>query len=267
MNMISSRSTLIFLSLPLILITAHTIGIFRPMERGINKLALRGEGVFFRAGMEVRSFFQDRSFKKNEKDELIKLREKVARLSFEAARGNELETEVRELRGLLNFQKRSGAVTIVANVVGSRIVGDARTILIDRGSSNGISKNFPVVNQDGILVGKIFEVKEKSSLVLIMLDRRSRVAATIQNKDGTIGIVEGGHGLASSMKFIPQTEKISIGNLVITSGLEETIPRGLLIGTIESVINDVRDPFQEATIKPLVDFEKLITVAVILPSI
>lgn len=263
----SSRSTLIFLSIPLILIIAHGTGVLRPLEHGISKFALPIEGVFFRSGINIRSFLQGRSLKKNEKNELIKLREEITRLSSEAARGNELEIEVRELRGLLNFQKRSGAVTIVANVVGSRDIGDARTILIDRGFSDGISKNFSVVNQDGILVGKIFDVKEKSSLVLIILDRRSRVAATIQNKDGTIGIVEGGYGLSSSMKFIPLSEKINVGNLVVTSGLEETVPRGLLIGTIESVINDVRDPFQEATIKPLVDFEKLITVAVILPSI
>lgn len=267
MNMTASRRPWIFICIPLILIVAHAIGILKPVERGINKIGLPITGAFFRVGIKTRSFFQNQIKKKSEKEELKKLREEVVRLSSEAARGHELETEVYELRGLLNFQKRSGAALVVANVIGSRSIGEAKTILIDRGSSDGISKNFSVVNQDGILVGKIFDVKEKNSLVLIVLDRRSRIAATIQSKEGTVGIVEGGHGLSISMKFIPQSEEINIGNLVITSGLEETVPRGLLLGTVESVIKDVRDPFQEATIKPLVDFEKLITVAVFLPSI
>lgn len=265
--MTTSRRPWVFILIPLILIVARSIGVLKPIERVISKTALPIEGAFFRTGIKIRSFFQSKAEKKSEKEELETLREEVARLLSEVARGNELDAEVRELRGLLNFQKRSGAKTVVANVAGSRTVGDAKTILIDRGSSDGILKDFPVVNQDGILVGKVFEVKENNSLVLILLDRRSRVAATIQNKAGTIGIVEGGHGLASSMKFIPQSEKIEIGNLVVTSGLEETVPRGLLIGTVESVIKKIRDPFQEATIKPLVDFEKLITVAVVIPSI
>lgn len=258
----SPKRSWLLIFLPILLIAAHSLGALSPVERAASRLLSPVQGAFFRFGLGLRLAFSGSSVSAGEAQFL---KEERARLYSEVAKLNELEAEVRELRGLLNFKKRTEVKTAVANVIGERTVTSARTLLIDRGSEDGVAKDYPVVNQDGIMVGKVFEVKEKSSLVLMLLDRRSRVAATIQNKDGTIGVVEGGYGLSSSMKFIPQNEVVEVGNIVITSGLEDTVPRGLLIGTVESIIKEVREPFQEATIKPLVEFEKLITVAVILP--
>lgn len=249
--------------LPVAAIIANSLGLFSPVFRAASGVLSPVQGALYRTGSGIRDIFQSEARRRESESEYEKLKEEQARLQKKLSEMSELEAEVRELRGLLYFQKRTGVKMTVANVIGERTVSSARTVLIDRGSDDGILKDLPVVNQDGILVGKIFEVKEKSSLILLLLDRRSRVAATIQNKDGTIGIVEGGHGISSSMKFIPQGENVEVGNLVITSGLEETVPRGLLIGTVEGVTKDVREPFQEATIKPLAEFSKLITVAVI----
>ncbi len=257
------RRPWLLIFLPILLIAAYRLGALAPLTRGMTKLLLPAQGIFFRIGSGFRGAI-GKIGSSDEKNEQA-LKEEVARLTLELAELNELQTEVQELRGLLNFKKRTELKTIVGNVVGERTVTSARTLLVDKGTDDGVVKNYPVVNQDGILVGKVFETKKSSSLVLMLLDRRSRVAATIQNKDGTIGIVEGGYGLSSSMKFIPQNEDVRVGNIIVTSGLEETVPRGLLIGTVESVAKEVREPFQEATIKPLVEFEKLITVAVILP--
>ena len=266
-SMEKTKRPWLLIFLPIIIIIGNSVGVFAPISRATLKVMLPVQGVLYRTGSDIKNIFQKEINRRETESEYEKLQGEVARLHKELAHLNELEVEARELGGLLNFQKRTGVKMVVANVVGERTISSARTLLIDRGSDDGILKNLPVVNQDGILVGKIFEVKEKSALILLLLDRRSRVAATIQNKDGTIGIVEGGHGLSSSMKFIPQGEKIEIGNLVVTSGLEETIPRGLLVGTVEGVVKDVREPFQEATIKPLVEFNKLITVAVIKPEL
>lgn len=253
----------LLISLPVIVIIANSIGIFAPISRVASGVLLPVQGALYRVGSNIKNVFVREADRRETESDYEKLKDESARLQKALAGMNELEAEVRELRGLLNYQKRTDVKMTVANVIGERTISSARTLLIDRGSDDGILKDLPVVNQDGILVGKVFETKEKSALVLLLLDRRSRVAATIQNKDGTIGVVEGGHGISSSMKYIPQGENIEVGNLVITSGLEETVPRGLLIGTVEGVTKDIREPFQEATIKPLVEFSKLITVAVI----
>lgn len=258
-----SKRLWLLIFLPIIFVAAHSLGALAPLTRAASKLLLPTQGVFFRIGLKIRGALSGLGGARSGDSETQK--KEIARLTKELADLYEMQTEVRELRGLLNFKKRMEVKTVVGTVIGERSVSSARTLLIDKGTNDGIAKDYPVVNQDGILVGKVFETKESSALVLMLLDRRSRVAATIQNKDGTIGVVEGGYGLSSSMKFIPQSENLAVGDIVTTSGLEETVPRGLLIGTVESVIKEVREPFQEATIKPMIDFEKLITVAVILP--
>lgn len=260
--MITRSSLWILIILPFILILAHVIGILRGVEQGIVSVTAPLQGTLYKIGVSMREALY-RTDRESVRKENEKLRQDLILAKSELSRINELEVELLELRGLLNFSRRLHKKTVTANIIGERTLGAARTILIDRGSENGIKKDYPVVSRDGILIGKIFDVKEKTSLVLIILDSRSRIAATVQNNDRTIGVIEGGHGISSSMKFIPQTETIEVGTTVITSGLEETVPRGLLIGTVESIRKDPREPFQEATIKPFADFKKLITVAVI----
>ena len=58
---------------------------------------------------------------------------------------------------------------------------------------------------------------------------------------------------------------LNIGDVVVTSGLEEGMPRGLLIGTVEAVEKEAHQPFQTAVIKPFISFSK-ITLASILIS-
>ncbi|MBI2099613.1 rod shape-determining protein MreC [Candidatus Uhrbacteria bacterium] len=265
--MLKANNSWIFALIAIFLIFSHWIGLLNPVLKTVFTVTAPLQKTFYVLGSRVRGVFSEAKGDKIPAEENQKLREEIKSLELKLSRYYEMETELNELRGLFNFSRRSSGRLVLASVVGERTVSSAKTLLLDRGSDQGIQKGMPVVNQDGILVGKIFEAKNNSSLVLILLDRRSRVAATIQNKDKTIGIVEGGFGISSSMKFIPQSEQIETGNIVVTSGLEENIPRGLIIGTVESVIKEVRQPFQEATIKPLVDFKKLITVGVILPGV
>lgn len=248
------------------IIFAYVTGILRYAGNTAASAILPVQSFFYKIGKTLGQIAESEPGKLELIAENEKLKNDIKEIKLKLSEFNENETELQELRGLFNFSQRLDKKLLLATIVGERNLSSARTIVLDRGSQDGVKKDYPVVNQDGIMVGKIFEVKDKSSLVLILLDRRSRVAVTIQNRDRTIGLLEGGHGLSSSMKFIPQAESVEVGNLVITSGLEEAVPRGLLIGTVESITKDVREPFQEATIKPLVDFKKLITVAVILPE-
>ena len=250
-----------------VIIFVYITGVLRYVGDASANAILPVQGFFYKIGKKLGQITEGEPGKSELIAENEKLKKDIEEIKLKLGKFGENEKELQELRGLFNFSQRLKTKLLLATIVGERNLGSARTIVLDRGSKDGIKKDYPVVNQDGIMVGKIFEVKDNSSLVLILLDRRSRIAATIQNRDRTIGLLEGGHGLSSSMKFIPQAESVEVGNLIITSGLEETVPRGLLIGTVESVIKDVREPFQEATIKPLVDFKKLITVAIILPEL
>ena len=122
----------------------------------------------------------------------------------------------------------------------------------------------PVIINNGVIVGKVVEVFDYTAIVRLLNDHASQVAATVRNQDGTVGVVQGEFGLGVKMDLIPENEEVAIGDLVITSGLEEKVPRGLVIGLIENVFGSDEDIFKTATVKLPIDFTKLNMISVII---
>ena len=91
-----------------------------------------------------------------------------------------------------------------------------------------------------------------------------KLAAAIQNQTKAQGITDGDLGLTIKMNYIPQLEKISLGDTVITSGLGDKIPRGLVIGKVIEVVSESNEVWQGATIEPLVNLNTLTVVTVII---
>ena len=115
-----------------------------------------------------------------------------------------------------------------------------------------------------MIVGKIFAVKDNIAHVCLITDESCKVAAAISGKEGTDGLTSGKLGLTVEMNFVPQTESIVINDTIITSGLEELIPRGLLIGTIQEIYQERDDLFQTAVINPFINLNNLSIVSIII---
>jgi rod shape-determining protein MreC len=88
----------------------------------------------------------------------------------------------------------------------------------------------------------------------------------VLNDDSSPGVVDGGYGISLRMQFIPRNENVHIGDQIVTSGLEDKIPKGLLLGTVAVVENEAYQPFQEAVLTPAVNLSKLTFVTVITSS-
>lgn len=174
-----------------------------------------------------------------------------------------LRQDNENLRQQLNFLKTKNYNSIGAEVIGKNIDPTESTLIINRGAVDGIEDGSPVIIGDGILVGKVAKAEKKTAVVRLLDDNQSKVASTVVNYEKSIGIVEGGYGISVQMNFIPQNESVSVGDIVVTSGLEEKMPRGLLIGTVQAVEKEAHQPFQRAVIKPFAGFDK-ITIASIL---
>jgi rod shape-determining protein MreC len=138
------------------------------------------------------------------------------------------------------------------------------TIIIDRGSADGLTNGHPVIVGNGLLIGKLVRVDEHTSVVRLLSDYQSRVAATVVNREKSLGLVEGGYGLTVKLDLIPQNEVIRPGDVIITSGLEAYIPRGLVIGTVEVVEKKTQEPFQQAIIKTAADLHSITLVSILL---
>ena len=190
--------------------------------------------------------------------------EKYQTLAVEEARQKLLEEENQELRAQLDFLQARSYRSIGADVIGKSTDPNRQTRWINRGALDGVALDQPVVAHAGILVGKIIQVEEPAAVVQLLTDHQSRVAATVANRDQSLGIIEGGYGISMRMNLIPQNETVTVGEAVVTSGLESRIPRGLVIGTIEAVEKEAYQPFQRASITPLVKGEKIRVVSVIL---
>jgi len=179
------------------------------------------------------------------------------------AKNKILEQENLELRNQLNFKNKNQYHIITAQIIAKNLDATDQVIILDRGASDGVKKDQPVLFGDGILIGKIIKTQENISFARVLSDNQSKIAATILNSDHSLGVVEGGFGLSIKMTFIPRNENIITGDQVITSGLELAIPRGLIIGKVAAIENESYQPFQQAVITPAVDYEKISNVGIL----
>ena len=141
-----------------------------------------------------------------------------------------------------------------------------RSVGLDRGSDDGLFPGLPIVIGNGLLLGKIAHVTPGASVAVAVADPSFAAAVTLFNGSRTIGVAEGGPGDLMTLRFIPADEPIDVGNLVVTSGLEEGMPSGLVVGVVTSVRLTPGTPFQEAVIEPAADLRRATSVTALLPE-
>ena len=187
-------------------------------------------------------------------------------LMIENVRLKEIESENETLRRLLGFTQANPTHSYKAAEVKGRVIGrDPSNFLsyltIDSGSQQGIEKDMPVVTERG-LVGRITDVGSNWAKVMLIIDPSSSVNALIQSSRAT-GVVEGQVGGSLAMKYIPQGETVNVNDIVLTSGLGGNFPQKLIIGQVTAVHQRDIEMFQQADIRPTVDFNNLEIVLVI----
>jgi len=186
----------------------------------------------------------------------------VAELQVEIVRLREIEREYERLRGLLNYSNAHPDQTLVtAKVIARDTSGYLRWVIINRGTRDGIQIGNPVISELG-LVGRVEDVAANAAWVRLAIDPGSAINARLQNAraEGTIvGLLQGG----LRMELIPQEAVIETGDLALTSGLGGTFPAGIVIGQVLTVRRQPAALFQEAEIRPTVDYAHLELVSVI----
>ncbi len=159
----------------------------------------------------------------------------------------ELKKENEDLRSALNIGLEKDFELELAQITGKDVSQDS--ILVDKGSKDGILKGFPVITSQKILLGRIGEVYENFSEVILISNKDSSFDAKIQDKDAS-GIVKGEGNLRLYLDLIPKNKEISKGEFVVTTALGGIFPKGILVGEITEVEKTDIQPFQKAGIKP-----------------
>ncbi len=167
------------------------------------------------------------------------------------------------LERLLAFKRNLVYSSVTASVIGRDPSGWSSSMIIDRGRGAGIRQGMPAINALGV-VGKITEVSEQDSKVVLLTDPQFSVAAVVQGSR-EIGLVTGSlQGEICRMRFISSDAQINVGDKVITSRLSTSFPEGLLIGEVVRIIRNPQEPSIECIIKPVVVLSQVEEVLVIL---
>lgn len=188
----------------------------------------------------------------NENNQLKKL---VQQLAINQSACVELQNDFTNLNALVGYNDRQKTRTITARVLGFAKDPFHDAIYIDRGTSDGVAINAPVLIQDGILIGTVAKTWKETALIQLARDLQSKIPAKIMNRDGAVGILEG-HGVQYHLALIPRDIKVEENDIVVTEATGTTIPSGLVIGKVTAVTTDKKNPFKTAFVAPLAVFKE-----------
>lgn len=263
------KSIFIFLAIIGLLVFLYFTDIFSPVKEKIYE-ALNPVAVqLYSFGSNINNIYQRQADKADLSKELEEFKKEVNELKVENAELKEVSEENEKLRSYLEFLEENHFSYKMAHVISNGFVSSPeeseRDIIIDKGSADGLFSGLAVVDSSGALVGKISRVEEKVSRISLLTSSECKLAATIQGGDRTIGVASGKLGLTVNMGFINQDEDIEEKDLVVTSGLEEDVPRGLLIGEVKEINSNSNEIWKSVIIEPKTSFNDLMIVSVILP--
>lgn len=217
----------------------------KKLKNFFYSISIPFQTTLWQAGIKVSDFFKTISDIKNLKKENEELKSKNEELLAKVSDLENIKKENQTLRDALGLGLEKDFNLVMARVVSKDISRDE--IEINKGLKDGISKDLPVITSQKILVGKISEVYDNFSKVMLISDKNSSFSAKIAGKEIT-GVVKGNGSFDAFLDLVPKEDEILPGDLVITSILGNIFPEGLLVGEIKDVKKTDIDPFQQAAI-------------------
>ena len=196
--------------------------------------------------------------------ENVLFRRKIVELERELFVAQETFKENQRLKKLLGFVQNVSSEKILAQVVAWDGNSDFKVIRLNKGLKDGVKLQSAVVTDRGV-VGYIYRMTDHFSDVLTILDSSNKVDGVIA-RIRSRGIVEGYSFDKCIMKYVTRTDPIVLRDIVITSGLGNIYPKGIKIGKVSRIERESYGITQYVEIKPMVDFQSLEEVVILIPS-
>lgn len=195
--------------------------------------------------------------------QISELEARVAELERQNEALLEIQGEYQTLLDLVNRARQTPELRrVTARVIGYDPSPAVRSIIIDKGSNDGIVVGMPVESARG-LVGRVFRTTPNASQVALLVDNASAIPVRMGTSRAT-GILQGGGlGGETVINWIDWQYDIERGEVVLTSGLGGNFPEDVPIGRVIEVQSSEAELFQSAIVQPAVDFSSLEIVFVI----
>ncbi len=170
------------------------------------------------------------------KKENESLKEELAKLKSFYIKSLNVHQENKELRSILDFVTSKSSNFKVARIIGRSHQMFNQKVLIDAGANRGLKEGAIVTGDRGV-IGRIAEVSEDKSRLILLNDASSRIPV-ITSKSRARAILAGNNSGLMDMMYLPKSHKIEVGDWVFTSGDGDTLPPGLLVGVVKHVDKD-----------------------------
>ncbi len=245
-------------------LTARERTAVTPIEKGIATLLYPFQVATDWVGDQTRGVVDSIRELTRLREENAALRQQVADMAQDRALIVQLQHENQRLRSELGLKERTDYPMLTAEVISRSAENWYQTVIISRGSRDGVRQGMAVVNWQG-LVGKVAYTTPYSSTVQLVSDAgfsQAGFGAGAKLPNGEQGVLETVEGGYLRMRFWSTDPSVAVGLPVYTSG-QGILPSDLLVGWIDEV--DTSSSFTKyAIVRPAVDVHKLEVVQVVL---
>lgn len=176
-----------------------------------------------------------------------------------------LAAENVRLRQLLNATELLEDDVLVAELIGVSPNPLSHTLVLNRGSDDGVYEGQPVLDAKG-LMGQVIEVSSASARVLLLTDPSHALPVQV-NRNGVRTIAEGTGDLSRlKLRHVSNTTDIREGDLLVSSGLGQRFPSGYPVAVVEQIIRDPGQPFAEIIARPMAQMDRARNVLLVFDS-
>ncbi|HEX8887765.1 MAG TPA: rod shape-determining protein MreC [Pyrinomonadaceae bacterium] len=218
------------------------------------------------AGNAGSNFFEYIGNLRNAAAENAQLKQRIEQMETELSQLRANRDENERLRSLLDFKAKSEYKSVTASVIARDPSLWFDSVTINRGSSDGIELNMPVVTPGGI-VGRVVALSPWTAQVMLITNEHSGVGSVIGQlgQSKALSPVRGlGSGDLLEMRFVPGIEEVNQGDYVVTTGQDGIYPPGINVGEVVEVKKGTATTPHTIYIKPGARLNALEEVAVLL---
>jgi rod shape-determining protein MreC len=186
--------------------------------------------------------------------ENLQLHRQLDQLTTENLRLRQSEGDLRRLRSLMGYSEEFTMPTTMAEPVMLDTSSRFKSMILDRGSNNGIEVNDAVVNANG-LIGRVVLTTKDMAKVQLVTDGNSSVGVLV-DRTRRQGVLRGDGNIGAQLYDIPSLADVRPGDVVMTAGIDGIYPKGIPVGVVTKAEKG-QDLFKTITVRPSVDFGSL----------
>lgn len=179
---------------------------------------------------------------------LSELKKENERLTAKVAELSEAQETATRLEKLVGLQSTYSLKSTAARIIGS--TGDAwsNAAIIDKGANAGFEVGMPVCSSGGV-IGQIIEVSATTSTVRLVSDEQSGISAMVQGSRAQ-GMLRGQADGTLRLEYVVSDAEVSAGDIIITSGIGGSFPKGLPLGTVASINRAANAVYYTIVVRP-----------------